>query len=139
MSGTQCYTLSYFPSLTTGKRVRVFSQVKSRVARDWEAATDTPTSPTTLDSSCLPRTTSLSWDCTYSGCKYEFITPYIPRSCLRPLLWSQYVVLCNTHPPLREGATRCGPSSSSGSSHPAPCCVDTLPGSSSKEVSPYRS
>ena len=24
MSGTQCYTLSYFPSLTTGKRVRVY-------------------------------------------------------------------------------------------------------------------
>ena len=35
----------------------------------------------------------LTWDWTYSGCLYCSISTISPRSCLRPSLWSQHVLL----------------------------------------------
>ena len=132
MSGTQCYTLSYFPSLRTGKRVRdLFTgEAPDGMGKGGRIGyTNLSRFPWLFS---IPRTSSLSWDWTSSGkvsmCSSNLHTQVLPEV----RLWSQYVVTADcVRIPLREGAIRCGPPSSTGTVIPTLGCVDTWPDSSS--------
>ena len=68
------------------------SHVKSRVARNWETATDTPSSPKfpVLFSPPENDTSQLGLGI-LQVVGIDYITPHLPRPRLMAIAWSQYV------------------------------------------------